>query len=303
VFTRLSKALVLAVFFAASAAFAFWLRPLAFLSVHSDLTLRISGVESRYVLVDGMRIHYDIEGPARGSPLLLVHGLGGHAEDWQNLALLLTKAGYLVYMPDLVGFGRSDKPQDFSYSVPDQARVLADFLASLHVGKADVAGWSMGGWVVERMASEHPERVQKLVLIDSAGLNVAPTWNTNLFAPTTLAEFAELQALLSPRPRQIPNFIARDAVRRSKNNAWITHRALGSMLSGQYTSDTSLPQLRMPVLIVWGAQDKIFPLAQGEKAHELVPQSEMKVVPGCGHLVVTECTTEVAGPLVNFLGH
>jgi hypothetical protein len=66
VLTRLFKALVVVLFFTASAALAFWLRPLTFLNAYSNLTMRISGVESRYALVDGLRIHYDIEGPAYG---------------------------------------------------------------------------------------------------------------------------------------------------------------------------------------------------------------------------------------------
>ena len=67
-------------------------------------------------------MHYEAEGPAGGPVVVLVHGLGGRAEDWPNLAPYFARAGFRVYMPDLFGYGRSDKPADFSYSVPRRGR-------------------------------------------------------------------------------------------------------------------------------------------------------------------------------------
>ena len=72
-------------------------------------------------------------------------GLGGRAEDWRSLAPYLAKAGYRVYMPDLPGYGRSEKPADFSYSVPDEAAVVVGFMDALGLKQVDLGGWSMGG--------------------------------------------------------------------------------------------------------------------------------------------------------------
>ena len=81
---------------------------------------------------------------------------GRKAEDWHNLAPYLSKAGFRVYLPDLPGFGRSEKPADFSYSVSDQAEVVVGFLDALGLKQVDLGGWSMGGWIVQIVAAGIP---------------------------------------------------------------------------------------------------------------------------------------------------
>ena len=109
----------------------------------------------------------------------------------------------------------------------------------------------------------------------------APAWNTQLSMPTTITELQQFEALLTPHPPNLPDFIARDLVRTSEKNAWVVQRALGTMLTGQNTTDTLLPHLKMPMLIVWGRDDQIFPLRQGETMHHLTPQSQLEVFTGC----------------------
>ena len=86
----------------------FWTRPVSFFNGYLYLRLWLSGVESGSVSVVGSCIHYDALGPAGGPIVVLVHGLGGRAENWQNLSPYFAKAGYRVYMPDLPGYGRSE---------------------------------------------------------------------------------------------------------------------------------------------------------------------------------------------------
>ena len=154
--------------------------------------------------VKGYRIHYNVVGPKDGRAVVLVHGLGGRAEDWLSLSPYLVKAGCRVYTPDLPGFGRSERPMDFSYSVPAQAAMVVGFLDAMGLKQVDLGGWSMGGWIAQRVAAEHPERVRRLMLLDSAGLAEVPAWNTGLFTPTTRAEVEQLEALLMPHPPRIP---------------------------------------------------------------------------------------------------
>ena len=104
-----------------------------------------------------------------------------------------------------------------------------------------------------------------------------------------------------PHPPRVPAFVARDILRVSGHRAWIIHRALNTMLTGQDATDKLLPQLKMPVLIVWGAEDKITPLSHGETMHRMIPQSELDVVPGCGHLAPGQCAPRMATKVVEFL--
>jgi pimeloyl-ACP methyl ester carboxylesterase len=276
-------------------------RPVSWFNESMYLRDSLSGVRNHQINVGGHRLHYQVEGPAGGSVVVLVHGLGGRAEDWRNLAPYLAKAGCRVYLPDLIGYGRSQKPADFSYSVHDEAAVVLGFLDALDLEQVDLGGWSMGGAIVQHVAADHPQRVRRLMLFDSAGLFVLPTWDTRLFTPGTPAELDQLDTLLMPHPPNVPGFVARDILRVSNHRAWIIHRALDAMLTGQDATDKLLPQLKMPVLIVWGADDKITPLSLGQTMHRMLPQSELDVVPGCGHLAPGQCAAQMAPEVVAFL--
>jgi pimeloyl-ACP methyl ester carboxylesterase len=283
------------------AAIAFYFRPLDFYDDFTYLEQVLHGVQSRFIYVDGFRIHYEVAGSANGEPVVLIHGLGGRAENWRALGPRLAKAGYRVYMPDLVGYGRSDKPQTFSYSIRDEAEIVTHFLNTMGVQQADLGGWSMGGWIAQVVAATHPGRIRRLILFDSAGLYALPDWDTRLFTPINLDQLNKLNALLMPHPPSIPGFIAADILRETKESNWVVSRAMALMLSGHDVTDAMLPQLRMPVLIEWGAQDQIIPVNQAVKMHRLVPQSDLHTYGGCGHLAPLQCADALGADVVSFL--
>ena len=144
---------------------------------------------------------------------------------------------------------------------------------------------------------------RKLILFDSAGIAVKPDWDTGLFTPATATELSQLDELLMPHPPNVPSFVATDILRVSRQNTWVIHRALASMLTGRDATDNLLPQLKMPVLIVWGAVDHITPLSEGETMHKLIPNSQLDVIPDCGHLTPSICTAQIAPQVTSFLLH
>jgi pimeloyl-ACP methyl ester carboxylesterase len=279
----------------------FWARPISFFNEWTDMHLYFAGVQSNSVTVAGHRVHYFVEGPPEGKEVVLVHGLGGRAEDWRNLAAILARWGFRVYMPDLPGYGQSEQPANFSYSVHDEAEVLAGFLDALGLNQVDLGGWSMGGGIAQHVAIRHPERVRKLILFDSVGILETPNFDVNLFMPKTPADLDQLDALLMPNPPKVPGFVALDILRRSRKNAWVIRRAVDSMLTGNDATDKLLPGLKMPVLIIWGDLDRITPLNQGKKMSQLVPQSQLGVFQGCGHLAPSQCADAIGPVLVEFL--
>jgi len=285
------------------AALGIWERPISVVYFKGFIPLRLylAGAESRSVTVENMSIHYDVLGQPAGPPVVLVHGLGGRAEEWLDLSHYLVKAGYRVYLPDLPGYGRSEKPADFSYSVRDESTVVVGFLDAVGLKQVDLGGISMGGWIVQLVAANHPERVRRLMLFDSAGINERPQWDTRLFTPETPEQVSQLNALLYPHPSAVPGFVARDIVRLTNRNGWVIRRAVASMLLGRDSVDNLLPEFKMPVLIVWGAEDRIMPLHQGEKIHQLVSQSQMEVFPGCGHLSPMQCSSQIGPKVVEFV--
>jgi len=266
-----------------------------------DYRLKLSGVESHTVMVDGHRIHYYVNGPRDGQPVVLLHGLGGRSEDWDKLSPYLQKAGYRVYTPDLLGFGQSEEPHNASYSITDQADLMVGFLDEVGLSRVDLGGWSMGGWIAQKVAVDHPDRVRRLVLMDSAGLKMPPHWDTRIFTPTTPAELAQLHALLTPRPPKVPSFVAKDVLRLNAAYGWVIKRALASMLTARDVTDDDLPSLKMPVLILWGGQDRITPLSEGLAMHALIPQSMLRVASECGHAAPHECTDQYGPEIISFL--
>jgi pimeloyl-ACP methyl ester carboxylesterase len=265
------------------------------------LRLRIAGVESYQVVIDGHRIHYYVRGPVDGEPIVLVHGLGGRSEDFTNLAPHLERAGYRVYTPDLLGFGQSEEPHNASYSIEDQAQLVVEFFDAVGLKQVDLAGWSMGGWIAQKVAVDHPDRVNRLILMDSAGLKMSPDWDTRLFTPTTPAELDHLGAMLTPHPPSVPKFVAKDMLRVSADYAWVTRRALASMLTAKDVMDDDLPSLKMPVLILWGELDRITPLREGWAMHSLIPHSRLIVASGCGHSAPWSCTDRFGPAMIQFL--
>jgi len=291
--------IVLAVVIAAG--IGFYERPVTFFNAFLRFQMRLAGVQSRWITVNGFRMHYYVQGPENAPPAVLVHGLGGQAEDWKNLAPYIVAGSLRVYTPDLPGFGRSERPQSFSYSVADQAATVVAFMDALGLKQVDLAGWSMGGWIAQRVALGHPDRIRLLMLFDSAGLNDQPAWNTALFTPTTAIELSQLNDLLMPHPPQVPGFIVNDILRISHGHAWVIRRSLDAMMAGHDITDAQLPTLRMPVLIVWGSADRMFPVTQAEKMHRLIPQSQLDVIDGCGHLAPAQCADKMGPKVEEFL--
>lgn len=263
-----------------------------------------SGARSRYVEVDGNRIHY-FEMPASsgtpGTPLLLVHGLGARSEDWSPMIPALAASGFHVYALDLLGYGRSDHPADTDYGIAREEQTVAGFLHALGLTHADVAGWSMGGWVTMKLALDHPELVDRLVIYDSAGLYYQATYDFSVFTPTDAAGVQTLLALLMPSPPAMPPFIMRDVLRTLGTNAWVVRRSVAAMTSGRDLLDFRLYALKQPILIVWGEEDRLIPLSVGRTIHRIVPSSVLALQPGCGHLAPAQCAQPILAETIAFL--
>ncbi|MGH9591308.1 MAG: alpha/beta fold hydrolase [Terracidiphilus sp.] len=261
----------------------------------------IRGFRRRWIVVNGYRLHYLVGGPASGLPIVLLHGLGGRAENWRTLAPHFAKAGYRVYIPDLLGYGRSPMPEQFSYSMRDEADLMVAFIHAVGYSVVDLGGWSMGGWVAQLIAGKAPELVRHLMLFDSAGLHVRPKWDPEVFIPCSPEQLEFLQAIMEPHPRPIPRFLARDVLRTCESRNWVVRRALDSMFEGSDVTETILPTLKMPVFIGWGEEDECISVQQAAQMHALIPHSELHIMPNCGHLAPLDCARELAPLAIAFL--
>jgi pimeloyl-ACP methyl ester carboxylesterase len=272
-----------------------------------------AGVRSEYVNVRGFRIHtFEAVPPdgTPGKPLLLLHGLGSRGEDWAPLIPGLAAAGFHVYAPDLLGYGRSEKPQWPCCSVQVEEDVVLHFIQATGMGRddsaghptpIDLAGWSMGGWIAAKLALDEPEYFDRLVLYDSAGLTIHTNFPRDAFVPTDAAGLARLMALLMPHPRTLPGFVARATLRRLKSNGRIVQQSMDSMDTGASLLDARLSGIQQPTLVMWGMADILIPPAIGETMHREIPHSVFEGIVGCGHLAPSQCPRPVLEGTVQFL--
>jgi len=278
-----------------------YLRPVAVLRGAGELWLWLSGVHSRYAQAGAYRLRYLEAGS--GPPLLLVHGLGSNAaQDWGRLVAPLARS-YHVYAPDLPGFGRSERPPNADYSIPMQVEAVRAFLEAVGVSRARVAGLSMGGWIVARLAGERPQLVERLVLVDPAGLRPedgSPIPVEVLF-PRDVAGVRRMIAAIRYKPPWAPAFLLRDILAVRKREEWIVRRALESMRPGKDWVNGTLARADMPVLIIWGKQDELIPVAYAAPYLAELAHAKLTVLDGCGHVPMADCPKEFDAALSEFL--
>jgi len=214
----------------------------------------------------------------------------------------LKRAGFHVYAPDLLGYGRSPKPGDSDYSIATQEQFVADFIQSIGLQKPDIGGWSMGGWIALKLALDHPDMVDRVVVYDPAGIKFDGSADrAMIFHPTTPDDVNKLQAMMEPEAKPLPAFVANDALRVLQADGMVTDRSMAAMQTGKDALDTRLAGMTEPLLIVWGSLDRLIPLSAGETMHGLVPKSELDVVEGCGHLGPRVCSGREAAATADFL--
>lgn len=298
--------------FALVAGSAFYWNPLWFSDQQIRYHLWRSGIRSEYVNAGGLRIHYFEALPpdgAPGRPLLLVHGLGSRGEDWSPMMPALAAAGFHVYAPDLLGYGRSDKPSG-PYTIAAEEQAVWQFVAATDLGRADasgqhkpfeLAGWSMGGWIAAKFTLDHPDYIDRLVLYDSAGIAYQPSFARDAFVPTDAAGLERLMVLLMPAHHKLPDYVVRATLRKFARDGGIIQQSMDSMVSGSDLLDARLAGIQQPTLIVWGMEDRLIPPSVGETMHRAIPHSVFEGVQGCGHLAPSQCARPVLAGTIQFL--
>ena len=247
--------------------------------------LLLAGVREGICDVAGLPMRYYTAG-RHGSPIILIHGLGGSAESWTALMPLLSKA-YLVYAPDLPGFGQTPMAPE-GVSIGTYVRYLERFLDCLGYPRVTLVGNSLGGWIAARFAVEHPERVDRLYLLNSAGLRrefMNPPYSTD--RESAKRTMKHLWGYDLP----LPGFVLDAMVRNSHSPAY---RQFFQSYEPQEELDNVLSQVQAPTTIIWGERDGIFPLTCARDLHAGIPGSELILLPRVGHMAQVQAPMTVA---------
>jgi 4,5:9,10-diseco-3-hydroxy-5,9,17-trioxoandrosta-1(10),2-diene-4-oate hydrolase len=253
-----------------------------------------------------------------GPPVVLLHGFGGWSEVVWSRVIPALAARYTVIAPDIVGFGLSSKPEADFFMPGDplasEVQSLAEFLDNLDVGHAHLVGNSFGGGLALRLADQYPERCDKLVLVNSMGLGRSIHYVYKALAMPWLG-----QRLLKPdrfRIRRMwnilvadPKLVTDEIVERNyellsePGAAEVLAAArFGVDLIGQKLLYTELlSRVEQPTLVLWGKEDRIFPLRHAERAVKLLPHGELAVLDGVGHIPPFEAPERFSEAVLAFL--
>jgi len=276
----------------------FYLRPLTVFGAARHAWLFAHGFHGRETRVGAWRIHYYSGGD--GPPVVLIHGLASRGDDWAPFLPTLSRR-HRVYAIDLLGYGGSDRPRNVDYSIALETDVVRGFLDSLHVARTDLVGVSMGGWIALKLAAEHPERVRRLVLLDSAGFSFPTTLTADSFTPHDIAGLQKLIDLQTDRAPHIPAFVARDFLRVNREHAWILKAQFTSMLSRRDLMDGRVSRVTMPTLLLWGTRDQLIPYPVGLRMLRELPNAKLVPLKGCGHLAIVDCRQTAWPAIERFL--
>jgi pimeloyl-ACP methyl ester carboxylesterase len=254
------------------------------------------------IAVFGQSIHYfDI---GSGPVVVLLHGLGSRKEDWLPVLEPMAQK-YRLLVPDQIGFGRSDKPL-LDYSVQTWVDFLNEFLRQLKVEKASLVGESLGGWIaalyVAELGGAHLIPVEKLVLVDAAGLKQEqPIPDLN---PSSLpAMRGVLEAVFYDT-----SWVNEDALRKiftdklAVHDGYTVRSFLGNPTRDKERLDERMGSIKAPTLVVWGKQDKLLPIASGERYATGIAGARMVSFEKCGHVPAVEKTEEFLAAVMPFLG-
>ena len=247
-----------------------------------------------------------------GDPVVFVHGSGPGVTAYANWRLTLPALAdrFHCYAPDMVGFGFTDRPAGFHYTLQNWVDQLAGLLDALGLETVSLVGNSFGGAVALRLAVTHPERVKRLVLMGSVGVPFPITealdavWGyqpspdamrrmLDYFAYSrelVTDELAQVRYEASIRPGFQESFAAMFPAPRQR---WV------DALS---TPQEQIAALKLPTLIVHGRDDKVIPLATSLRLHELIDDSELHVFGRCGHWTQIERSGPFAALVADFLG-
>jgi pimeloyl-ACP methyl ester carboxylesterase len=252
-----------------------------------------------------------------GTAVILIHGFGTSSFLWRNIAPAITDAGHTAYAIDLFGYGESDRPYDADFGIAAQAEYLDAAMTALRVARGIIVGVDIGGAVALRLAATRPERVEKLVLINTPAFDELPARDISQMQRST-AKFAfrttrgvlgaapliegVLRGSVSDAERHMPMkliarylapFAGRDGV-----NHLLT---LASSVTADDLEDVDLKTIHVPALIVWGEGDEWVDAKMADKLVNALPDGRLVRLPGVGRLVPEESPEQMSDLLLDFM--
>lgn len=280
----------------------------------ADLKPRWALPPSEFLAIDGMLVHLRDQGPRDDpAPIVLLHGTSASLHTWEGWVAVL-QAKRRVISLDLPGFGLTGPFPDGDYRMAHYSAFLANVLDQLQVPRAVVAGNSFGGQLAWQFALDHPQRVERLVLVDAAGYPRNATSIPIGFRLAQIPALAPLMANLLPRamieasvrnvygdPSQVTDELVDryyELTLRAGNRAALSQRFNQAEAGQAYSRITAL---KMPTLIIWGGRDQLIPPVNGEYFKRDIEGSRLVLFENLGHVPQEEDSARTVAVLKRFL--
>jgi pimeloyl-ACP methyl ester carboxylesterase len=260
------------------------------------------GAHLHRIELDGTPVNYVDIGEGELEPIVFVHGLGGQ---WQNFLENIPRAAQerRVIALDLPGFGRTPMPSE-RITIPGYGRCVDSLCEKLSLGRVDMVGNSMGGYVAAEVAIQFPERIDQLILVSAAGISSAniaraPILTAGRIATAAVSYTAARLRPIAARPKSRHLALALVARYPSLLRADLAYEGFfkGTGKPGfddalraslEYDFRDRLPEIRQPTLIVWGEKDSIIPVRDATEFERLIPDSRKVVMKNTGHIAMAE---------------
>lgn len=270
----------------------------------AQMETKYGNAASRFAeLEPGLRIHYRDEGKRDGRVLVLIHGSNASLHTWEQWVAVLGK-DYRVISLDLPGHGLTGQNPAGVYDNASYVRVVDRLLTKLNVDKAVIGGNSMGGGVSWLYALEHPAKVESLLLIDASGQPYAKSGETPLgfrlmrmpvikeaarfIAPRSIFE-SSVKTSMSVQSKIDDKLIDRYwELNRYPGNREATMQRFANPKSMAPSTQERLSTIKVPVTIMWGAQDNLIPVSSAKWFAQAMPQAKLVIYPDVGHIPMEE---------------
>lgn len=267
--------------------------------------------KSQSVQIDDHRIAYDQQG--EGSPVILIHGIPTSNLLWRNVIPELAET-HQVFVPDMLNYGKSDKPVDANVSIEAQSRLIVKLMDQLGLKSADIVAHDIGGGVAQLIAVNHPERVRKLVLIDTVCFD---SWPIPEFLPLqkagaeeamSLDEFVKMMRAFMPQGVH-NKAVMTDEVIDLYLAPWSTEEGKQALfrnfrrLNPEYTQAIAgeLKHLANDTLILWAENDVFQKPAYARTLQATIPNAQLIWIKDAGHWLMEEKPEVISGHLITFL--
>lgn len=268
-----------------------------------------AAAETRMIEMDGAQIRVSLEGPADAPVIVLLHGFTMSLESWDGWAEQLS-TDYRIVRYDLLGHGLTGPDPLARYAPDERVAVLGRLLDALEIDRATLGGNSFGGLVAWRFAAAHPERVERLILVDSGAYSIYGVTDDPVPVPDAMrsylltAPLAGVQASamqIYADPARLPEGrieqIQQMMARLGNGEAFIGH--LEEFVLPDPEAD--LAQVAAPTLILWGEEDRVIPLDHARRIEAAIPDARLITYPGVGHAPQEEIPGQTAADVRAFM--